>query len=136
MKHKPVGIALASIAIAASSGSSFAADNNGGGMSGNSGSMQSQRADPGASRDMHHDGMMDRGMMGGPMMQGGMMGMTNGMESCGAMMGSSAMTGRMMPQLPPGNEKLQLQMQVEMMQKMGEIVAKYAAQLDDRPGTR
>lgn len=37
--------------------------------------------------------------------------------------------GHMLPQLPPGNEKLQLQMQAEMMQKMGEIVAKYAAQI-------
>jgi hypothetical protein len=35
----------------------------------------------------------------------------------------------MMPQLPPGNEKLQLQMWGEMMQKMGEIASKYAAQV-------
>ncbi len=35
----------------------------------------------------------------------------------------------MIPQLPPGNEKLQLQMQAEIMQKVGEITAKYAAQL-------
>jgi hypothetical protein len=57
------------------------------------------------------------GMMGGgcPMMGSGMM---------GAQMSSAAM-----PQLPPGNEKLQLQMWGEMMQKMGEIASKYAAQV-------
>jgi hypothetical protein len=36
-----------------------------------------------------------------------------------------------MPQLPPGNEKLQLQMQAEMMQKMGEILAKYSARVKE-----
>jgi len=60
-------------------------------------------------------GMMERGpgmmgMMGCPMMSGGMM-------------------GGMMPMLPPGNEKLQLQMQAEIMQKVGEIMAKYANQI-------
>jgi len=58
-----------------------------------------------------------QGMMSGcPMMGGGMSG--------GHMQG-----GGMMPQLPPGNEKLQLQMWGEMMQKMGEIASKYAAQV-------
>jgi hypothetical protein len=58
-----------------------------------------------------------QGMMSGcPMMSGGMSG--------GHMQG-----GGMMPQLPPGNEKLQLQMWGEMMQKMGEIASKYAAQV-------
>jgi hypothetical protein len=33
------------------------------------------------------------------------------------------------PQLPAGNEKLQLQMSAEIMQKVGEIVAKYANQI-------
>ena len=57
------------------------------------------------------------GMMGSdcPMMGGGMMG--------------SQMSSTAMPQLPPGNEKLQLQMWGEMMQKMGEIASKYAAQV-------
>ena len=50
--------------------------------------------------------MMSRGMPGG------------GMGGAG-----------MMPQLPAGNEKLQLQMWGEMMQKMGEIASKYAAQV-------
>ncbi|MGE0372754.1 MAG: hypothetical protein AB7Q01_12765 [Gammaproteobacteria bacterium] len=35
----------------------------------------------------------------------------------------------MVPRLPPGNEKLQLQMHAEILQKVGEIEAKYAAQL-------
>jgi hypothetical protein len=65
---------------------------------------------------------MGRGMMGGGMMGGGMMG--------GGMMGGCPMGGpHAMLQLPPGNEKLQLQMHAEMMQRMGEILAKYAAQL-------
>jgi hypothetical protein len=56
----------------------------------------------------------------------GMQGM-HGME--GMMSGCPMMGGGMMPQLPPGNEKLQLQMWGEMMQKMGEIASKYAAQV-------
>lgn len=39
--------------------------------------MQSQRADAGTSRDMKHDGMMGRGMMGRPMTQGGVTSMMN-----------------------------------------------------------
>ncbi len=61
---------------------------------------------------------MDHGMMRDGMMQGGMMDMMN---SCKQMM-----SGSMTPQLPAGNEKLQLQMQAEIMQKTGEIIAKYA----------
>ena len=72
-------------------------------------------------------GMMNRGMtdmMGRSGIVGGsMMGMMNG---CQQMMGSASM-----PQLPAGNEKLQLEMRAEMMQKMGEILGKYAARLDD-----
>ncbi len=60
------------------------------------------------------ESMMHSGMMGG-MMSGGMM-------------GGGGMSSGMMPQLPPGNEKLQVQMHAEIMQKVGEIVAKYAAQ--------
>ena len=65
---------------------------------------------------------MDHGMMHGEMMQGGMMDMMN---SCKQMMSGGAMT----PQLPAGNEKLQLQMHAEIMQKTGEIIAKYADKL-------
>jgi hypothetical protein len=69
---------------------------------------------------MEHQGMMGGGgMMGGEMM--------NMMQHCERMMGSRG--GHAMPQLPPGNEKLQLQMHAEVMQKVGEILGKYAAQL-------
>lgn len=71
------------------------------------------------SRMMQHGGMMS-GMMRGGMMSGMMQ---NGMM--GRMMGSHTM----IPQLPPGNEKLQLKMQAEIMQKVGEIIAKYADQV-------
>jgi len=33
------------------------------------------------------------------------------------------------PRLPPGHDKLQLQMEAEILQKVGEIQAKYASQL-------
>ena len=83
-----------------------------GGMSGNGAAMCG----------MMGSGMMGGGMMGNHMMHGGMMG--------GAMMGNGMMRGHsMMPQLPPGNEKLQLKMQAEIMQKVGEILAKYADQV-------
>jgi hypothetical protein len=59
----------------------------------------------------------------------GMQGM-HGMQGMqGMMSGCPMMGGGMMPQLPPGNEKLQLQMWGEMMQKMGEIASKYAVQV-------
>ena len=70
---------------------------------------------------------MDHGMKGGGMMHGEMMGMMNG---CKAMMNSS-----LAPQLPPGNEKLQLQMQAEIMQKAGEIIAKYAERISAEKGS-
>ena len=68
--------------------------------------------------------MDQQGMMGGGMMGGGMMNM---MQHCERMM--STRGGHGMPQLPPGNEKLQLQMHAEIMQKVGEILGKYAAQV-------
>jgi len=37
-----------------------------------------------------------------------------------------------LPQLPPGNAKLQLEMQAEIMQKVGEILARYAARIEDK----
>ena len=69
---------------------------------------------------------------GMPGMQGmeGMQGMTSGCPMMGGgMSGGHMQGGSMMPHLPPGNEKLQLQMWGEMMQKMGEIASKYAAQV-------
>ena len=63
----------------------------------------------------------------------GMQGMQGMMSGCpmmgGSMTGGHTPDGGMMPQLPPGNEKLQLQMWGEMMQKMGEIASRYAAQV-------
>lgn len=61
-------------------------------------------------QDKGHDMMMDH------MMGGGMMG------SC-----------PMMGQLPPGNEKLSMQMHAEMMQAMGEIMRKYADKVQTPP---
>ena len=61
----------------------------------------------------------------------GMAGMMDMMGTCNRMMQGGIM-GQMMPQLPAGNEKLQLQMQAEMMQKMGEVAAKYAAQIKEQ----
>jgi len=62
---------------------------------------------------------------------GGMMGMGGGMmgKRCKmhGMMGAGAMLH--MPRLPAGNDKLQMQMEAEILQKVGEIQAKYAAQL-------
>lgn len=60
--------------------------------------------------------------MDGGMSCGGMMGMMGG-----GMMGGGMMNhGQMMSDLPPGNEKLNLQMHAEMMQAMGAIMQKYA----------
>lgn len=85
---------------------------------GNSG-IERMDKDHGMMRDgTKGGGMMQGGMMRGGMMQGGMMDMMTG---CKQMMSSPTMS-----QLPPGNEKLQLQMQAEMMQKMGEILGRCA----------
>ncbi len=54
--------------------------------------------------------------------------MEGGMSCSGMMdvMGSGMMGGGMMPSMPPGNEKLNMQMHAEMMQAMGAIMQKYA----------
>ena len=70
---------------------------------------------------------MQGGMMGG---QGGMGGMMGMMQGC-PMMQSGGM-GHRMPHLPPGNEKLEMQMQADMMRAMAEILSKYAARLPDK----
>ena len=52
----------------------------------------------------------------------------------GGMMGEGRMPHMVpLPALPPGNEKLELQMQAEIMQKVGEILAKYAGQVKEAP---
>lgn len=99
-------------------------------------SEQPSQSMPGMGKmDMHHgmkgrgtkgEGMMGGGMMGGGMMGGGMMEMMHG---CKQMMGSGGL-----PELPAGNEKLQVQMHAEMMQKMGEILGRYADRIKDEKG--
>ena len=59
----------------------------------------------------------------------GMEGMMGMMSVCQGMMGGHSAGAGFVPQLPPGNEKLQLQMSAEIMQKVGEITAKYANQI-------
>ncbi|MFM0268192.1 hypothetical protein [Paraburkholderia sediminicola] len=57
----------------------------------------------------------------------------------GAMMGGGMMSGErmrscpMMGQLPPGNEKLAMQMHGEMMKAMGDIMLKYADKIQTPP---
>ncbi len=63
---------------------------------------------------------------------GGMQGMGGGrMGKRCPMHGMKHAMGPMihMPRLPAGNDKLQMQMEAEILQKIGEIQAKYAAQL-------
>jgi hypothetical protein len=82
-----------------------------------------------ADSDRPMGGSKDRqGMHEKKGMQGmeGMMGM---MSACQGMMGGHSAGAGFVPQLPPGNEKLQLQMSAEIMQKVGEITAKYANQI-------
>ncbi len=110
MTSKQAVIALFSAALMTGAGSALAAD-------------KPEAAKPGMS--MHGSGSMGA-MEGTGGMGGGMMGMMDMMGSHGRMMRGGSMTGEM-PQLPPGNAKLQLQMHAEMLQKMGEVLSKYAA---------
>jgi hypothetical protein len=103
MDRKPIVFIVAALAIGASA-ISTAADRD---------SRIAQGG--GASPRGEHSSMME----GCPMMGGGMM---------RGMMGRGSANNLAMPQLPPGNEKLQVQMWSEMTQKMGEIAGKYAAQ--------
>jgi len=50
-------------------------------------------------------------------------------KRCGMMRHRGGMHMLPMPRLPPGNDKLQLQMEAEILQKIGEIQGKYASQL-------
>lgn len=110
---KAVLAALVSAALMAGPGWSVAADK--------------PEAKPAAG--MHGgQGMGAMGGMQGMEGMGGMMGMMDMMGSCSRMMQKGSMTHGI-PQLPPGNARLQLLMHAEMMQKMGETLAKYAAQI-------
>jgi hypothetical protein len=70
---------------------------------------------------------MQGGMGQGMGNMGGMMGM---MQGC-PMMGGAGTGGRGM-HLPPGNEKLEMQMHADMMRAMADVMAKYAARLPDK----
>lgn len=70
---------------------------------------------------------------GGTMGQNGMMEMMGMMQHCQKMMGGAGKADTLVPQLPPGNDKLQLKMQAEIMQKVGEITARYADQIKEAP---
>ena len=72
-----------------------------------------------------HQGKETQGGMVG---MGDMMGM---MKSCQSKMDGDQAPSALMPKLPPGNEKLEFQMQAEMMQKMGQIAAQYADKIKD-----
>ena len=103
-----------------------------------SGAIAATPEQAGAARpgmNMNRPGMpMQPGMMGGEAGKGGgsMMDMMGMMNTCQTMMGKGAMGGDSMHmKLPPGNEKLELQMHAEMMQKMGEIAGRYAEKIKD-----
>lgn len=109
---------MAAIMVAGASGLAAAAENAAPGAPASSmpgmGQMPMSHGMPNAGGSMHEDGMM---------------GMMDMMHSCQQMMGG-AMPGSVMPlRLPPGNEKLEFQMRAEMMQKIGEIAAKYGQQI-------
>ena len=101
MRIKTAVLTLASAAVLSTAGLAFA--------------QQSSKPAPGMQGGK--GGSMDHGMMGGGGMMGGHHGMMGGMM--------------MVPQMPPGNERLEFQMRAEMMQKMGEIAAKYASQIKE-----
>lgn len=82
-----------------------------------------------AQSDQHqHEQSAQRGQASGMMSGQGMGGMMDMMQGCPMMRGG----GHGMPHLPPGNEKLELQMHADMMKAMGDILAKYAARLPER----
>lgn len=90
-----------------------------------------QAAKPGSGMSGMGDMSKGHGKMGSDGTMGGMMDMMGMMNSCQKMMGGAMSGGAMMPQLPPGNEKLEFQMHAEMMQKVGEIAARYADKIKE-----
>jgi len=96
-----------------------------------------QAADPAPAADTPPaQGMMKgRGMMAGhDGMAGPHAGKAHRCMHKDGMMGKGHMPHMVpLPALPPGNEKLELQMQAEIMQKVGEILAKYAGQVKETP---
>lgn len=83
-----------------------------------------QEADSGSTNTMEGGRMS----MGG-MMEGGMM--TNKGMMCPMGRG----VGYLLPQLPEGNEQLQLQMQAEILKSLAEITSKYADRVKAQEGS-
>jgi hypothetical protein len=108
MKTNRLAVALLTAALFGTSGASMAADSN-------------------QSSGMPSSPMHGQSMMGGSMMGKGMMG--KGMMDAGMMKGCPMM----MHHLPPGNEKLEMQMHGEMMKAIGDIMLKYADQIQPQP---
>jgi len=88
--------------------------------------LSASSADSGQQKPMLGMGGMHSGS--GMQMMPGMQGMMDMMQGCPMMGSGAAPLAGLVPQLPRGNEKLQAQMWAEIMQKAGEIAAKYAAQ--------
>lgn len=111
-----VVMALAAVVVAGAGGLAGAAE-------------PGQAAKPGSSMSGMGDMSKGHGKMGSDGTMGG--GMMDMMHSCQKTMGGTMSGGAMMPQLPPGNEKLEFQMHAEMMQKVGEIAARYADKIKE-----
>ena len=118
MRAKLMLVAVIVVGATASASGARAADANDSAKSAPGNTRQSMHGKSAQKGDMMHVG----GMMDGMMHGGGMM------DRCAQMMG-----GPTSAHLPPGNEKLELQMQAEIMRKTGEILAKYAERLGDEP---
>lgn len=86
--------------------------------------------------DKDRSGMKHEMDMSGDAKEGGMMGMCQQMMKGGAMQGSMMGGMGMMPALPPGNEKLQMQMHAEMMRTMAAVMEKYAARVKESTEAR
>lgn len=103
MKTNHLAVALLTVALFGSSGSSMAADSN------------------------QSSGMPSSGMHGKAKVSGG------GMDRRAMGAGMMKTCPMMMHHLPPGNEKLEMQMHGEMMKAMGDIMLKYADQIQPQP---
>jgi len=96
------------------------------------GTLACQAAEQAATATAEHDMGHMHGMMMGK--DGDHEGKGRRCMHRGPMMGEGHMPHMLpLPSLPPGNDKLELQMQAEMMQKVGEILGKYASQVKEAP---
>lgn len=123
MKSKTMKALLVAVALSGSSVVAMAAET--------AQAAPSMPNAPGRQGMPMHGGMMGGGGTGDGDMPD-MMGMMSMMRSCQKIMGSAPMQTGALPHLPPGNEKIEFQMRAEMMQKMGEIAARYADKIKER----